>query len=158
LFLYRTTLVLPLRFGDKATSVPGYVHIIREILILGAIFGGLIAVEKWIVEVLAVSFHRTALAKGIKMSNEQFRVLTALYKATSYRPPLAPVGRRLVPHISKRTHTESPEGHLARDKFADLTSKSRAKEIANSIFSNLCPSNRDFLIRGDFRVVFSRDQ
>lgn len=117
-------------------------------LVLLAIFSSVLAIEKYLMQMVALSFHRMAFSSRISESNHQFSYLLKLYEAVKFGKP-----RVLSSTSSVNLLDIDSSADLSFDKGLHLTSVHRAKSVAKLIFRTLLPggdSNRDYLVVEDF--------
>lgn len=120
---------------------------IEIFLVLMAIFSFVIAVEKYLMQLIALNFHRMAFSERISDVNKRFGYLLKLYEAVKFGKP-----RVLATGSSISLLDIDSSADLSIDKGLHLTSIHRAKSVANLIFRTLMPSDsgRDYLLQEDF--------
>lgn len=120
---------------------------IEVTLVLLAIFSTVLAVEKYLMQIIALRFHRSAFSTRISDSNHQFSYLLKLYEAVKYGKP------RVISSTSSVNLLDIDSSiDLSYDKGLHLTSVHRAKSVAKLIFRTILPANgeRDYVVVEDF--------
>lgn len=115
-------------------------------LVLLAIFSFVIAIEKYLMQLVSLNFHRAAFAERISEINKRFGYLLKLYEAVKFGKP-----RVLNPSSTSLLDIDD-SASLSVDKGLHLTSVQRSKSVAKLIFKTLLPadSGRDHLLPEDF--------
>lgn len=119
---------------------------IEIVLVLLAIFSSVLAVEKYMMQMIALNFHRMAFADRISNVNRRFGYLLKLYEAVKFGKP------RVLAASSTSLLDIDSSADLSIDKGLHLTSVHRAKSVSKLIFRTLMPENsgRDYLLPQDF--------
>lgn len=121
---------------------------IEVTLVVTTVFSAVLAVEKYLMQMIKLGFHREAFAERISDCNRRFVYLLKLYEAVKY-------GKPRVLSVSKTSLLDiDSTADLNLDKALHLTSVHRAKSIAKLIFRTLLPSessrDREYLVVEDF--------
>lgn len=153
--LYRTSMLSSLTkglFGKAATpaaAAASKVQPIRDLwfymersLLTLSVFLICFATAKYLVELIAINFHRGAFEDRVTGCNYRFHILTELYSALKHPGKKAKIGKTM-------------RGvHLLDDRFRILASEKNALNTANSLFSKLVPQDRDYLTMDNFGNFF----
>jgi small-conductance mechanosensitive channel len=115
-------------------------------LVLLAIFSSVLAVEKYLMQMIALNFHRMAFAERISDVNKRFGFLLKLYEAVKFGKP------RVLSASTINLMDIDSSTDLSMDKGLHLTSVHRAKSVSKLIFRTLMPTEpgRDHLLVQDF--------
>ena len=119
---------------------------IEIVLVLLAIYSSVIAVEKYLMQMVALNFHRMAFAERISEINRRFGHLLKLYESVKFGKP------RVLNSSSVSLMDIDSSADLSSDKGLHLTSLHRAKSVSKLIFRTLMPANsgREHLLPVDF--------
>lgn len=115
-------------------------------------------ITRFVMQKVTAAFHREALAARIRASNLQFRVLTRLFRQTDLTTLDA---RRSIARDTARDLLRSDDDEaieMARDTVGvRLTSESRVRQVAASLWGAVCPHTRDYLVMDDLRAFFAAE-
>ena len=120
---------------------------IEVTLVLLAMFSSVHAIEKYLMQMIGLSFHRTAFSQRISDCNHRYELVLKLCEAVKFGKP-----RVLSSNSSVNLLDIDSSAELSFDKGIHLTSIHRAKSIAKLIYRTLLPvdSGRDYLLPEDF--------
>lgn len=109
------------------------------------IFAGVIAVEKYLMKMVALSFHRGAFSARISESNARFVNLSCLYEAVTRGKP------RVLSSHRPTIHSIDSYADLSFDASMNLHSAHRARSVARTIFRSVLAEDagRDHLLPED---------
>lgn len=119
---------------------------IETFLVLMAVFSTVLALEKYMIQMIRLGFHKKAFADRIGDSNRHFGYLLKLYEAVKFGKP------RVLSSSSVSLLDIDSTVDLKADNALNLTSVHRAKSVSRLIFRTLLPANsgRDYLLVEDF--------
>lgn len=115
-------------------------------LIFVAIISSVVAIEKYLMQMIALNFHRMAFAERVTDTNKKFVYLLKLYEAVKFGKP------RVLSSTSVNMLDIDSSADLSLDNGLRLTSIHRAKSVSRLIFRSLLPADagRDYLLPSDF--------
>lgn len=129
---------------------------IEIFLVIMAIFSTVLAIEKYLIQMIKLGFHKEAFADRISSSNLHFGYLLKLYEGVKFGKP------RVLSSSAISLLDIDSAADLRTDKALNLTSIHRAKSVSKLIFRSLLPadsSRDDYLIVEDFEkwTSFSKE-
>lgn len=116
-------------------------------LVLLAIFSSVLAIEKYLIQMISLNFHRMAFSQRISECNRRFGYLIKLYQSVKFGKP------RVLSNHSLTLLDIDSSADLSTDSGLKLTSVHRAKSVARLIYRSLLPADaeRTFLLPEDFK-------
>lgn len=115
---------------------------LERLLLVMIVFSICQAAAKYLIELIAINFHRMAFESRVTHLNYCFEVVTRLYTALNNPGKRIKLGERVL------------AVHLVDDHHGHLASEKQALELANDLYQKLAPSNRDYLTMENFRDHF----
>lgn len=118
----------------------------------------IILFQKIIMQLIATSYRKQALAPRILASNFRFRVLTRLFRQTNLGEIDA--RRSIVREQAREALHPFDEDFVEISKDIAgirLNSAERAESIASALWARVCPLSRDYLVLEDLRPFFTAE-
>lgn len=113
------------------------------------------ALDKWLMDIISVSFYRLSLDQRIRISNSCFKIIDTLYR---HLVPFSIVPSE-DPTSAKDNFIKLPPSHeetlaISRKRVVRNSSFDRARIVGKTIFDGLCPVDRNYLQPNDLRPYF----
>ena len=177
LLVYKTTLFAPAPTTPPpapaaSTSTPAtpttasqtstIQYILERLVVVLCFFAGSLAIEKYLIESIAIHFHRVAFSKRIRNLNFRFEALNILYRAAmTATAPRIVTGARASPlsRIHSRLAGSNGRGGGGGERMASsaveaMTSPEAARAVGRQIFTAILPAGKNSLTPIDLTPFF----